>query len=162
MPCSDAMIKNVVYVHPNDTVAKVMALFEERHFHSVAVVDDDGIYVGLFSLRTVLNQLLPVSVRMADGLENLDFIIGASPGVAKRLRKMQTMTMADVMERDAVTLYADTHTWEAIRVMAKYGSPIPIVEEKTNRFVGMISSQSMMENLRVVLKQVEAEEQGEA
>lgn len=159
MPCSDALIKNVVSVRPDQTVGEAMRLFEERHFHSVPVVGDDGTLAGLFSLRTVLMKLLPIAASLGDGIETLDFAVGASPGIAKRLRKLMPLKMSEVMEKNPVTLHPDTLTWEAIRIMAKHGSPIPIVEEKTNRFIGMISSQSMMENLNVILRKVEEEEE---
>lgn len=161
MACNDALIENVISVRPDQTVNEVMELFKEKHFHSVPVVNPDGTLAGLFSLQTVLKCLLPVAAVMENGLESLDFIIGASPGIAKRLRKLQPRTMSEVMERNPVTLYPDTPSWEAIRIMARHGSPIPIVEEKTNQFVGMISSQSMMENLFDILDEVEAEEAGE-
>lgn len=161
MACNDALIENVVSVRPDQTVNEVMQLFKDKHFHSVPVVNEDGTLAGLFSLRTVLQCLLPVAAAMENGLESLDFIISASPGVAKRLRKLQPRTMSEVMERNPVTLYPDTPSWEAIRIMARHGSPIPITEEKTNKFIGMISSQSMMENLFDILKDVEAEEEAD-
>ncbi|MEC9236750.1 MAG: hypothetical protein VX803_10945, partial [Pseudomonadota bacterium] len=52
----------------------------------------------------------------------------------------------------------DTPTWEATRLIVKYGSPLPVLEENTGKFVGLISEQSLFSELLEVLEDVEKEE----
>ena len=137
---------------PEVTVEDVLDIFEQKHIRSVPVVDTDGKLAGLCGLRHILRQLLPASVTMEDGLKRLDFVIGAAPGIAKRLNKIRDVKVEEVMDKNPIVLHPDTPTWEALRVIALHGSPVPIVDEKTGQFVGMISSQTLLRELQNMTK----------
>lgn len=156
MPCQDLMITNVITVRPDQTVGEAMEVFEMEHIRSVPVVDENNVLVGLFSLKVILENFLPVSAVMEDGLQRLNFVVGAAPGIAKRLRKLKDKTISEVMQKDCLVTYGDTATWEAVRLMARYGSPIPVVEKKSHKLIGLISSQSLLAGLRQILKDMDA------
>ena len=156
-PCSDSMIQGVLTLKPETSVAEALAIFEEHDIRSIPVVDDTGKLVGLFGLKHLLLGLLPASATMEDGLRRLDFVIGAAPGIAKRLKKVKQKAIGDIMDKNPMVLYQDTATWEALRVMAVHGSPISIVEEKTGNFVGMISRKSLLTSLDKLLQNLEEE-----
>ena len=149
-PCSDAMIKDVLTVTPDTTVHDALAIFEKNDIRSVPVVSKDGNLLGLFGLKHVLLSLLPKSVTMEGGLTKLDFVVGAAPGIAKRLGKIQSEPIENFMEKNPDVLQEDTPTWEALRVIALYGSPIPIVKENSGEFIGMISRQSLLKQLETI------------
>lgn len=155
-PCRDAMIKEVITVHPNDTVEKGINLFREKNIRSLPVVDDEGKLVGLFGLRHILIKLLPASATMEDGLTNLDFLMGAAPGIAKRLKKMKPILIKDVMEKEPIIVHQDGAMSEAVRMMAIHGSPLAIVQEDSHKFVGMISRQTLLEELEHMIEQIDA------
>lgn len=157
-PCSDAMIENVLTVKPDITVAEALEIFEKHDIRSVPVVDAEGKLAGLFGFKHLLLKLLPASATMDDGLKRLDFVIGAGPGIAKRLKKAKTMKVSEVMDQNPMVLYSHTATWEALRVMAFHGSPVSVVEEKSGQFVGMISRQSLIKELHHLLDEMEKEE----
>lgn len=154
-PCSDAMIKKIISIHPENTVKQAMEIFEINNIRSLPVVDDNGKLLGLFGLRHVLLKLLPASVTMEDGLKRLDFVLGATPGIAKRLKKLYGVPVREVMDKNPTVLHPDTATWEALRVMALHGSPISIVDDKTGHFVGMISRQSLIADLHELMEKME-------
>ena len=87
MPCRNAMITDVISCKPDDTVEHVMSIMEENRIRHVPVIDENNVLLGMFGYSHLLNELLPVSVKMEDGLQRINFVIGASPGVAKRLRR---------------------------------------------------------------------------
>lgn len=156
-PCSNAMIENVLTVSPETTVEDALEIFKKHDIRSVPVVDSGGNLAGLFGFRHVLMGLLPASATMDDGLRRLDFVIGAAPGIAKRLKKLKSKPVSDVMDPNPMVLYRHTATWEALRVMALHGSPISIVEEKDGKFVGMISRQSLIKEIEHLMEVMEAE-----
>lgn len=158
MPCRNAMITDVIFCRPNDTVESVMAVMEEKRIRHVPVIDENDVLIGMFGYSHLLKELLPVSVTMEDGLQRLNFVIGASPGVAKRLRKVYPNPVKDHLFKDVVVVAPDTPTWEATRLIVKYGSPLPVLEENTGKFVGLISEQSLFRELLEVLDEVEKEE----
>jgi len=157
MPCSDAMIPNIMTARADQNVGDVLKIFEEHNFRSIPVVDAAGNFEGLFTMQVVLRNLLPTAAVIEDGVDNLDFMVGAAPGAAKRLKKLQEKTIGEVMQTDCVTLEVDTNTWEAVRIMKTHGSPIPVVEKGSRKFAGMISTHSLMRELQQILAQMEAE-----
>lgn len=157
MACESAMITEVITAHPDETVETVLNRLSEHSLRCVPVIDDNGILVGLFCLKKVLENLLPVSVTMPDGLQRLNFIVGATPGIAKRLYKLKPKKISDIMDQDVYVVHPETETWEGIRLMVTYGSPIPVVEKETGKLCGLISEQSSIIEMDNVIKQLENE-----
>ncbi len=156
-PCSDAMIKDIVTIRPDQTVAEAMAVFEKEGIRSLPVVSSDGKLLGVFGLRHVLLKLLPNSVTMQDGVRRLDFILDAAPGIAKRLKKALPMKVEDVMDKNPTAVERDTSMWEAVRIMAVHGSPISVVDPKDGSFVGMISRQTLLKDLQRMVHEMDSE-----
>jgi len=156
-PCSDAMIKEVLTLKPDQTVAEAMAIYKKENIRSLPVVDDNGKLVGLMGLKDVLLNLLPKSVTMNDGVRRLDFIMDAAPGIAKRLKKTLPMKVSEIMDKNPTALERDTSTWEAVRVMALHGSPLSIVDPKTGDFLGMISRQTLLGQMEIMVDEMDAE-----
>lgn len=152
-PCSDAMIAETITVKPTHKMSEVLEIFEKNDIRSVPVISDDGKLAGILGLRHILLKLLPASVTMEDGLTRLDFVLGATPGIAKRLKKVHDLTAQEVMDTNPYVLHEETSTWEAVRLMAMYGSPLPIVKETTGDFVGIISRQSLLRDLHRLIEE---------
>lgn len=157
MACKNAMITNVITAHPDETVDTVLNRLKEHAIRCVPVVDDEGILLGLFCLKTVLEGLLPVAVTMPDGLQRLNFVVGATPGIAKRLYKLRPQKIKDVMNEDVYVVHPDTETWESFRLIVSYGSPIPVVEKETGKLVGIVSEQSAIKEMDKVIDALETE-----
>lgn len=157
-PCSDAMINEVLTLKPNQTVAEAMAIYKKENIRSLPVVDDNGKLVGLMGLRHVLLNLLPKSVTMDDGVRRLDFIMDAAPGIAKRLKKTLPLKVEDIMDKNPTVLERDTSLWEAVRVMAKHGSPLSIVDAETGNFAGMVSRQTLLTEMEHLIEELDSEE----
>ncbi len=144
-PCLDASVKEVISLKPDTTVQEAMEIFKEQNVRSIPVIDKENIFLGMFSLRRVLLKLLPRSVTMEDGLENLDFVRGAAPNISKRLKELYPLAVSEVMDTKVTTLEPNTALWEAARVMALYGSPIVLANKETREFEGLISRQTLLE-----------------
>ncbi|MEM6781552.1 MAG: CBS domain-containing protein [Pseudomonadota bacterium] len=157
MPCKDVILPDPIVGRKGQTVQEILALLEEKHIRTVPILDDDNKLVGLFGYDQIMKGLLPVAVTMEDGLQTLDFLVGAAPGVAKRLRKLYPKLVEDVANTNCHVVYSSTSTWEAVRLITKYGSPIPVIEEKTGDFIGVISEQSLIEDFKKIIQELEYE-----
>ncbi|MCB1531348.1 MAG: CBS domain-containing protein [Alphaproteobacteria bacterium] len=146
MPCHSAMIDNPLSVKTDEEVGKVLAKMKKAKTRFAAIIDKDDKLVGLFSYAILLKNLLPVSVAMADGLQ-LDVTVRAAPGIAKRLKKVYYLPVADFMERKVNAVHPDTPTWEGINALILHGEPILVVDPKTEKLAGMINGQSALEEL---------------
>ncbi len=147
MSCEQAMIAKVVALDPDHTVEEAMEILNKKAIRAAPVLDADGKLLGMFGFHHMLANLLPVSVTMDDGLQNLDFVIGAAPGVSKRLRRLKPQKVADIMDRKAAVLHPQTPIWEGIRLLVRYGSPLPVINEEDGIFLGLMTEQSAVEEL---------------
>ena len=162
MPCGDAMFKDVVTVTPDQTVAEVLSLFEKHGIRAVPVVDADKKVVGVYAFNNLLLSLLPMSGMFGEGIHgmhtldiSLDHLSGSAPWVARRLKNIMHEKLEDVMVKDPATVREDTPLREGIRLMVKYGSPLPVVKsEKDKTLVGLISSQTAIKTLLQIAEHV--------
>jgi len=153
-----AIIVRVHTVAPEQTVQQALDLLRKHSIRCLPVVDANKQFCGLFTFEAVFKQLLPMAVRMEGGLDNVDFITGTSSGSAKRLRKIAQKLVSDVMLTEVPEVHPDTSAWEMLRLLAKFGSPIPVTDELSHKFLGIVSDQSVLSSLEEVLEEVEAEE----
>lgn len=164
-PYTDAMItKEIASLSPDDTVGDALKIFKEKNIRNMPVMDADGTFLGLFGLKEVLQNILPKAVNMGKGIPNMDFIVGGAENVAKKLHKSHAHRVGDIMNKNPKTIEPDSATWEALRIMVMHGSPVPVVEEKTNKFIGLISRQTLLAELENIMVDVEKEraERGQA
>ncbi len=173
MPCSDAMITDVVSIRPDQTVSEALTLFDTHQIRAVPVVSEQNELVGLCTLHLILRDVLPVSVTMDDKeLKkrshmphmphvphmdiSLDHVSGMAPRVAKRLRIVLPHKIEDVMSRDFATVHPETPLREGLRLLVEYGSPVSVVkDDDSNALVGLISSQTAVKELLRIEKDLE-------
>ena len=139
------LITNVITLHPDQSVDQAIALLAKHNIRFAPVVEKDGTMRGMFSLRHVLLNLLPVSVTMDHGMQNIDFIIGAAPGAAKRFAKMQARPVHEIMDREYHYIRPSMLLLETIRLLITHGSPLPVVED--GKLIGIVSEQGAISQL---------------
>ena len=88
---------------------------------------------------------------MTNGLEHLDFARGAKPDIAKRINQIKSKTVESAMEQDPFTISPDLSVWEGILKLTKHGSPLPVVENGTNKFLGLLTEQSAISELELIV-----------
>tara|TARA_B100001750_G_C15467118_1_gene577695 strand:- start:379 stop:879 length:501 start_codon:yes stop_codon:yes gene_type:complete len=139
-------ITNVITVSENDSVEQALRLLDEKQVRAAPVVDDNGVFKGMFSTHEIIKALVPSY--MTQGIQSLDFATGASTVLASRLKQMfPTRVGNHVLEDDCVKITDKTNTWEALRMLTRYGSPIPVVDPHTKKLIGLISEQSAIDAL---------------
>ena len=139
-------ITNVITVNEDDTVEQALRLLDEKQVRAAPVIDKDGVFKGMFSTHEVIKSLVPSY--MTDGFQSLDFAAGSGTVLASRLRRMfPTRVGNHVSCDDCVKITDSTNTWEALRLLTKYGSPLPVIEADTGVLKGILSEQSSIEAL---------------
>ena len=146
MPCHSAITEKNVTASPGDSVEKVLKSIEKGKVRAASVVDDDGQFVGIFSLKILLKNLIPVSVAMSDGVQ-IDIKVQAAPGIAKRMGKVMPLPVSDLMDRKPVTVLPDDPIWEGVSQLTKSGEPLCVVDDK-GKYLGMITYESLVNDLR--------------
>ncbi|MDY0028668.1 MAG: CBS domain-containing protein [Pseudobdellovibrionaceae bacterium] len=161
MSCKEALIPNSIHFSPEQSVKEALAILEEHHIRLAPVVDEKGNLVGMFGLHSLMEDLLPMAAQIEDGLTDLDFIVGGAPGAAKKIRKIGPKQVKNHMDRllGKEVLNPETPILEVIRMLTRHGSPLPVVEEDSMKYVGIVSEQSCLHRLHEILEEVEKEEQ---
>ncbi len=149
MPCKDAMITTtVISATPEQTVEEVLKLQDKHKVYGLPILENETV-IGVFRLTQLMSNLLPINVTVESGTNmdlRLDYIVGAAPGIARRLQKMLPLKVSDLMEpmKDLRFVTPETPLWEGVRLLAKYDSPLCVVEShENNRFLGLLTPQSV-------------------
>ncbi len=142
MPCHTAVVKDLLIVSPDDIVEDALQNLHKQNIAAAPVVDENGLLVGLFSMRSLLKNLIPVQVAMNDGV-TMDIKVGAAPGVAKRLHKVKPLKVHEIMERKVETVRPDDPIWEGVSSLTRQEGPVAVVDEN-NKFIGLMTHSSMI------------------
>lgn len=148
MPCHVAVTKKHQTIDPDMSVEKALKFIRKNKVITAPVVDGEGKILGLFSMKILLKNLIPVSVVMADGVQ-IDIKVTAAPGVAKRLNKILPLPVSEVMERKVTCVDPDAPLWEGVSLITRHGSPIAVVD-KAKKLVGLMTYDSLVETLEEV------------
>lgn len=145
MPCHSAIAKKHITALPDESVEKVLANIKKNKVNACAIIDESSHFLGLFSMKILLKNLIPVSVVVADGVE-IDVKVTAAPGVAKRLENAKTLAVSELMDRSPNTVMPDTSIWEGVSLLTKHGSPLVVVDNNS-KFHGLITYESLVIDL---------------
>ncbi|HQZ38024.1 MAG TPA: CBS domain-containing protein [Vicinamibacterales bacterium] len=110
----DLMTPDVHAVHPDDSIAALRDVMNEKHIRHVPVVDDDGGIIGLVSERDLL--------RRAAGLDGVPLSVSQDVSAAVKV--------SEVMTWQVETIEADDEAATAAVIMLdnKYGC-LPVLEQ---------------------------------
>lgn len=73
-PVSEIMTEKVIFVRPDQTVDKCMAVMTDKHIRHLPVQDDDGRLVGVISIGDVVKAIISQQQVIIDHLQ--DYIYG--------------------------------------------------------------------------------------
>lgn len=147
MPCHSALLENVVVVQPETLVEKVLADMRKKKARLCVVVDEDGALLGYLDMQILLKNLLPVSLSVQMPGHNADMMVGAAPGIAKRLRKVKPVAVTNVMERKLHSVLPNTPLWEGVQMLVEHGSPIFILDENSDNYIGAMDETTAIAEL---------------
>jgi len=141
---SDIMRKDVQVVGPEASVEEVIRIIDSNDIQRVAVVDNDGFFMGLILDRDLLTAFSEKTCGI------WSFFKSKLPSRDKEkqrqevLQCVQSATAADVMNTDAVTVKEDTPLQTALELMTqKFLKQLPVIDAQ-GKFKGMISRDSLL------------------
>ena len=146
MSIQKAIIDKFLTLSPDESVENAVKSLKKAKVEAAPVTDNDGRLLGLFTTQILMKNLLPVSVPMNDGIV-LDVKVRAAPGIAKRLNRVNMLRVSDLMERKVNVVAPETPIWEAVNFLVQYGAPLIVVDQQSAQAVGIITTQSMLDEL---------------
>lgn len=145
MLCSDIMDKDPLTLTPDTAVTDALAQLKDAAITAAAVTDANGTVMGVFSLRHLLENALPVSMVSESGFAGV--VVSAAPGLELRLQKILQQDVAAVMDRRFFSVYADTQAARAAQLIAEKGTDIVVLDEDTGQLRGMMNDRMMIDGL---------------
>ena len=145
MFCKNAITEIKCVIGEETPAAQALAEMKAANVSLAPVLDGKAKILGLFTLRRFLADLMPVSVSI--GQEAGKVRIPTAPGMARRLEKNGALPVSAFMDRQFQALGPDSPLEAAIRHIQERGEAVPIIDEKTGRFLGLVSAESVLEAL---------------
>ena len=115
MTAESVMDPNPTVLRPNDTIKTAAEYIMEHRYRSLPVVDEEGLYLGIFGVNCLLKLILPKAAIMEPGLENVGFIQDSLQDLHKRLIEMQDQPISVCMTTDITTVTPNTPLVETAR-----------------------------------------------
>ncbi|HKK28081.1 MAG TPA: CBS domain-containing protein [Gemmatimonadota bacterium] len=143
--------RDPVTLSPGDTVSRAAELLVEEQLLALPVVEGDRL-VGMFGLHELVALLMPRAVTLGRGLEglaDLDFVADTLEELRERLDHVCASPVRAHLESGrSRALHPDSSFTEALFLVYRLGRDLPVVEEETERLVGMVSPWDVLETLR--------------
>ena len=152
MPVRSIMSADIIKLRPTDKVSVGLRLMHERHVRTLAVVDDDGQFVGLFGIRQVVHLLLPKAAQIEFGLTDLSFMPDDMGELYNRLKDVGNRPVSEFLENKGDLLICSPSTQlpellELLHLSFNSSLPVLVVEGQDNKLVGMVSGWDVLEKL---------------
>ena len=147
MTAKTLMNPNPMTLSPSDTVATAADRILKHHLRHLPVVDDQGRYLGTFSIYSLLKLTLPKAVLDKHGLDNVSFVTEKVGHLAQRFGGRRDEPVTKWLNIHEV---ANPNT-PAMEVMLQmlHGrtTSVPVVNKENGRLEGIVSFWDVLEKL---------------
>lgn len=154
MTTDKIMNSGVFTLKPTDTVADALSLMHREHVRNLPVVDETGMFIGLFGVRRLSHLLLPKAALSlgAYSVSNLRFLPDEIVQMGDRWHKIAKQPVENFLEKKKKLLFCTPETAfpELLKLLdeSKDSSlPVIIVEGENKKLVGMVSSWDVLEGI---------------
>ena len=152
MPVTSIMSTKIVKLGPTAKVSEGLRMMHDRHVRTLAVVNDDGQFIGLFGIRQVVHLLLPKAAQIENGLTDLSFMPEDLGNFYHRIKEVGNKPVADFLAKKEDLLICKPTTQlpellELLHLSFNTSLPVVVVEGENNRLIGMVSGWDVLEKL---------------
>jgi CBS domain-containing protein len=132
---------------PSDTVAAAADRILEHHLRHLPVVDEQGRYLGTFSVYSLLKLTLPQAVLDKHGLDNVSFVTEHVGDLARRLGGRRDEPVRNWLNIHEVA-HPNTPAMEVMLLML-HGrtTSVPVVNKESGKLEGIVSFWDVLEKL---------------
>lgn len=126
-------------VHPNDTILSGIELIMKHRYRRLPVVNDEGVFKGVFGVNCLLRLALPKAVVMDDGLENIQFIRETLSDLRQRIQEIENEPISICMLHESIQVSPDLPLLETLRTLYLTRASLPVVDPESGKLLGIIS-----------------------
>lgn len=157
MSVTTIMSQEVITLKPDDCIALALQKMCTHTVHNIPVIDHDGAFLGLFSLRRLSRELLPKAAKLDENslLMHINFMPDSTDDLLKRLQKLGQKPVSDLLEKNKKLRFChpDTSLPELLQLLFENPTSLPVVviEGKKKKLAGMVSNWDILTKLSVNL-----------
>ncbi|HRX61599.1 MAG TPA: CBS domain-containing protein [Candidatus Competibacter sp.] len=141
------MNPNPMTLRPTDTVATAAERILKHHLRHLPVIDEQGRYLGTFSVYSLLKLTLPKAVLDEHGLDNVSFVTESLDDLAQRLGGRRDEPVKNWLNVHEVA-HPDTLAMKIMLLMLEgRTTSVPVVDKTDGRLEGIISFWDVLEKL---------------
>ncbi len=157
MTAETIMSTDVVTLKPDDSIATALQLMCTHSVHNLPVLDSDGTFLGLFSLRRLSRELLPKAAKLDEDslLMHINFMPDSTDKLLHRLTKLGHQPVSALLEKSSKLRLCNPNTTlpEMLQLLFESPTSLPVVvvEGKKKKLAGMVSNWDVLTKLSVNL-----------
>jgi CBS domain-containing protein len=157
MTVTTIMSTDVVTLKPDDSITAALTLMCKYSVHNLPVLDHDGNFLGLFSLRRLSRELLPKAAKLDENslLMHINFMPDDTDELLKRLTKLGHQPVSNLLEKSSKLRFCkpETSLPELLQLLFQSPTSLPVVvvEGKKKKLAGMVSNWDVLTKLSVNL-----------
>jgi CBS-domain-containing membrane protein len=155
MTAKSIMSGELVTVGTDVTVGEALLMMSRHRVHNLPVVDQEGCFVGLLSLRRLTHELLPTAAHVDEAAFHMDlgFLGDDSDEYLVRLQEIGKRPVSDLLEKKKKLRFCepDTPIPRLLQLLSENPTSLPVlvVEGKRRRVIGMVSNWDVLTKIAV-------------
>jgi len=139
MTVRSIMTADPLTLRADDSVARAAELMVRHRYLILPVVDANDRYAGVFDMWDLLGLLLPKAATIDELVPDLGFLGDDLPGLQSRLAEVGAQPVGPLARPDLPALKPTMSVTEALLLLFRNRSALPVVDETTQRVVGVLS-----------------------
>ena len=143
---ADIMTKDVVTVKRETTVRELAGIFDQHHFGTLPVVDDDNNLVGIVTASDLVEQGRNLHIPTVISLFDWVIPLGGERTLERELHKITAQTAGEICSSNVVTVTPSDAVSTAADTMSSHKlHALPVAEG--GKLVGMVSRIDIIRSL---------------
>jgi len=139
MTVRSIMTADPLTLRADESVARAAELMVAHRYLILPVVDANDRYVGVFDMWDLLGLLLPKAATIDQLVPDLGFLGDDLPGLQAKLAEVGTQPVGPLARPDLPALTPAMSVTEALLLLFRNRSTLPVVDDTTQRVVGVLS-----------------------
>jgi CBS domain-containing protein len=157
MTAKNIMSSEVYTIAPDMTVGEAVLIMARKKVHNLPVVDANGSFLGLFSLRRITRALMPMAAQIGEDVMDYDlaFIGDDSDDYLRRLKQIGDQPVSSMLEEKNKLRCCcpDTPIPHLLQLLSESPMSLPVLVLKGNNqhVAGMVSTWDVLTKIALSL-----------
>ncbi|MBT8128011.1 MAG: CBS domain-containing protein [Gammaproteobacteria bacterium] len=157
MTAKNIMSNEVYSIPPELTVSEAVLIMAKNKVHNLPVVNQDGSFIGLFSLRRLTRALMPMAAQIGEDIMDFQmaFIGDDSDDYLRRLKKMGEQPVCELLEKKKKLRCCSPNTPipHLLQLLSENPMTLPVLvlKEEKHQVVGMVSTWDVLTKIALSL-----------